>query len=132
MECGLYVGADIVRFSVKCDLPSPRSCHKITVYKTSSTFFKPFHRQASSTLQATTRALHRKLQLWHGATDYDNYVVNGMIDQGDATLVLSRGYDAFPGDEFIILSNDAFDVVGGTFSGLAEGSVITLAGIPLR
>jgi parallel beta-helix repeat protein len=64
------------------------------------------------------------------ATEYDNFVVNGTIDLGDATLVLSRGFDPFPGDEFIILSNDDSEAVSGTFSGLAEGSIITLAGIP--
>ncbi len=64
------------------------------------------------------------------ATQYDNFVVTGSVTLGGATLVASRGYSPFPGDEFILISNDLSDPVSGEFDSLPNGAVITLGGIP--
>ena len=63
-------------------------------------------------------------------TEYDNFIVNGTVALGGATLVAVRNFSAFPGDEFMLINNDSNDPVNGIFAGLNDGDVITLAGIP--
>ena len=65
-------------------------------------------------------------------TGYDNFVIQGTVTLGGATLTLSRAFDPFPGDTFTIIDNDgSSDPVYGTFSAYPEGTIITLGGIPL-
>ncbi|MFO0789325.1 MAG: right-handed parallel beta-helix repeat-containing protein [Pirellulales bacterium] len=61
---------------------------------------------------------------------YDSFVVNGTVALGGASLVLSRGFNPFPGDEFLLIDNDGADPVSGIFAGYNDGDVITIAGIP--
>ncbi|MBY0588251.1 right-handed parallel beta-helix repeat-containing protein, partial [bacterium] len=66
----------------------------------------------------------------NASTLYDNLVVNGTVSLGGASLLVTRGFNPFPGDVFTIINNDLSDAVSGTFAGLGEGSIITLSGIP--
>jgi nitrous oxidase accessory protein NosD len=73
------------------------------------------------------------------ANQYDNFLVDGnngdtnrTIALGGATLALSGTYTPVVGDSFTIFNNDGTgDAVTGTFAGLAEGSTVTLNGVPL-
>lgn len=64
----------------------------------------------------------------------DNFVVNGTVTLGGATLATSLigGYVPTVGDVFTIVTNDVADAVSGTFAGLAEGSVIILGSTRLK
>jgi hypothetical protein len=57
--------------------------------------------------------------------------VAGLIDLTGAALSLSGGYTPLTNDILTIVNNDGVDAVTGTFSGLAEGAVVTFNGIPL-
>ena len=65
-------------------------------------------------------------------TDYDQWVVNGTVNLGGATLSLSGSHMLLPNQSFTIVDNDDSDAVTGTFSGLAEGAIITFNGLPLQ
>lgn len=60
-------------------------------------------------------------------TQYDQLNVTGTVTLVNATLVLS-GTGAPAGSILTIINNDGVDQVSGTFSGLPEGSQITLGG----
>lgn len=64
----------------------------------------------------------------------DNFIVNGTVTLGGATLATSLlgGFVPIVGDVFQIVTNDAADAVSGTFAGLAEGSVIILGSTRLK
>ena len=61
----------------------------------------------------------------NAATDYDNFIVNGTVTLGDATLSLSGTHTPVSGQTFTIIDNDAADLVSGNFAGYAEGAVRT-------
>ena len=65
------------------------------------------------------------------ATQYDNLVVNGIVDLGDAELEVNRGFSPTPGVSFTIIDNDGTDPVSNTFDGLDEGNMIMVAGVPM-
>ena len=64
----------------------------------------------------------------------DNFVVNGTVALGGATLSTSLlgGFVPTVGDVFTIVTNDAADAVSGIFAGLPEGSVIVLGSTRLK
>lgn len=66
------------------------------------------------------------------ATQYDNFVVTGSVTLGGAALALTGTHVPTHPQTFTIINNDAADPVSGTFSGLAEGSVVTLNAVPLN
>ena len=67
------------------------------------------------------------------ATDYDNFVVTGTVTLGGATLSLSStGYTPVVNDTIVLIDNDLADPVSGTFAGLPQNSLITLAGWNFR
>jgi len=62
-------------------------------------------------------------------TGYDQLNVTGSVNLGGGALSLSStGYTAVNGDLLFILSNDSTDAITGTFSGLAQGSIVTVGG----
>ena len=61
----------------------------------------------------------------NAASQYDNFIVNGTVTLGSATLSLSGTHNPATGDTFTIISNDSTDAVSGTFAGLAEGAIIS-------
>ena len=62
----------------------------------------------------------------NAASDYDNFIVNGTVSLGGATLSLSGTHSPSVGETFTIVTNDAADPVSGTFAGLPEGAVIPI------
>ena len=60
----------------------------------------------------------------NAASDYDNFVVNGTVTLGGATLSLSGTHNPAAGDAFTIVSNDLADAVSGTFAGSSDGATI--------
>ncbi len=58
-------------------------------------------------------------------TDYTQLKVTGIVNLTDVTLILTGGYVPTAGDEFTIVDNDDTDAIIGTFTGLAEGALIT-------
>lgn len=61
----------------------------------------------------------------------------GQIKAGNVQLVnavidLTFGYAPAIGDQFMIISNIGGAPVSGSFAGLAEGSLVTISGVPLR
>jgi autotransporter-associated beta strand protein len=58
-------------------------------------------------------------------TGYDQVNVNGTVDLTEATLALTAGFTANPGDQFTIINNDGTDAVTGTFT---NGSTVTVGG----
>lgn len=66
------------------------------------------------------------------ATDgYDQTLVTGTVDLGDATLVIDKASTYTPADgaTYTIIDNDGTDAVTGTFNGLAEGGTTTVDGV---
>lgn len=64
------------------------------------------------------------------ATDFDNFVVNGSVDLGGATLApLSGSHTPSGSDSFTIIS--ATGTVSNTFLNLPDGSAVSLNGNPL-
>jgi hypothetical protein len=59
---------------------------------------------------------------------YDQLEVNGTVNLTSTTLSVTRGAPSGVGDMFTIIDNDGGDAVTGTFSGLAEGDIVTLGG----
>jgi autotransporter-associated beta strand protein len=63
------------------------------------------------------------------ATDYDNFIVNGGVVLGGATLSLSGSYVPLALDSFTLIANDAADLVSGTFAGLPATSTVLVNGV---
>jgi Putative Ig domain/RTX calcium-binding nonapeptide repeat (4 copies)/PKD domain len=61
-------------------------------------------------------------------TQYDQLRVNGAVNLTNTTLNATRSFASAVTDTFTILDNDGVDAVTGTFSGLAEGGIVTLGG----
>ena len=61
-------------------------------------------------------------------TEHDQYVVTGTVDLGSASLSTSGTITASPGDTVVLIDNDAADPVVGTFSGIANGDMISVNG----
>src|SRR5205085_4966087 len=68
----------------------------------------------------------------NAATQYDNFIVNGTVTLGGATLSLSGTHTPAAGQTFKIVDNDAADAVTGTFNGLSEGDTVTFNGVQMR
>lgn len=61
-------------------------------------------------------------------TDFDQFVVNGMVNLGSATFSATAGF-AYPDcTTLTLIDNDAGDPVSGTFAGLPNGSLINIGG----
>jgi autotransporter-associated beta strand protein len=58
-------------------------------------------------------------------TGYGQLNVKGTVALGNATLSPTLGYTPALGDSFVIIKNDGTDAIGGTFSGLPQGALIT-------
>jgi parallel beta-helix repeat protein len=70
------------------------------------------------------------------ASDYDNFIVNGAIDLGNAAFTLSKGYAPSAGDRIVLIDNNDADSIANnfTFNGLTvqDGDYIWLAGTPFQ
>lgn len=64
--------------------------------------------------------------------DYDQLNVTGTVDLNGGTLNVTSGFTPAAGDIFEIIKNDGSDVVNGTFSGLAQGSLLDVGGNPFH
>lgn len=62
---------------------------------------------------------------------YDQLKVSGSVTLSGSTLspIIYNGFVPSAGQSFVIISNDGTDAVSGTFSGLAEGSKVTVGGV---
>jgi fibronectin-binding autotransporter adhesin len=65
-------------------------------------------------------------------TQYDQVTAAGPVLVDGATLTVTGTLIPAIGNVFRIIDNDGADPVSGTFTGLAEGSTLLLAGVPLR
>jgi uncharacterized delta-60 repeat protein len=63
---------------------------------------------------------------------YDQWVVNGTVSLGGATLAIDDVYAPLYNDSFTLIANDMADAVSGTFAGLPEGTVVTVNGVTAR
>ena len=63
-------------------------------------------------------------------TSYDQMVVNGTVNLGNATLTITTSsFTPVGGNEFVLISNDGTDAVKGTFKDYANNSIVTVNGI---
>ena len=65
-------------------------------------------------------------------TGHDQLNVFGAVSLGGAALDLTVGFAPEPGQSFVILNNDATDLVSGTFAGLANGATLSAGGFTFR
>jgi hypothetical protein len=65
-------------------------------------------------------------------TDYTQLNVVGSVNLTGVSLALTGAHVPTFGQSFTIVNNDGTDPITGTFSGLAEGDVVTFNGIPLQ
>jgi autotransporter-associated beta strand protein len=67
-------------------------------------------------------------------TGYDQLNVRGTNQLGSSTLHVSLlpGFAPFEGEQFVIINNDGSDAIQGTFTGLPNGSILTVGGIQFR
>ena len=63
---------------------------------------------------------------------YDQLNVNGSVALSNALLNVMLGFTPAIGSSFVIVANDGTDPVIGTFSGLAEGSVLNVSGFAFQ
>ena len=61
-------------------------------------------------------------------TQHDQYVVNGTVDLGGATLDAFGSITAGVADSVVLIDNDGTDAVTGQFAGLANASTLTING----
>lgn len=61
-------------------------------------------------------------------TGYDQVIVHGTPNVSGATLAATHGYAAGQGDVYTVIDNRGAPAMTGTFSGLAEGGILTAAG----
>jgi Ca2+-binding RTX toxin-like protein len=61
------------------------------------------------------------------ASQYGHLDVSGAMAINGASLNVSLGYQPTAGTTFTIVNNDASDAVSGTFNGLAEGQIFSVA-----
>ena len=61
-------------------------------------------------------------------TGYDQLVVNGTVDLGSSSLLLSLGFTPNINDKFFLVVNDAADGITNTFAGLPQGATVTVGG----
>ncbi len=61
-------------------------------------------------------------------TQYTQLNVAGIVNLTGVDLKISGTYTPSPTDSFVIVANDSSDAVVGTFTGLAEGSVVNVLG----
>ena len=60
-------------------------------------------------------------------TDQDQITVTGTVDINNATLNIdASGFTAVGDEQFVLIDNDGVDAVTGTFSGLPEGTLVTV------
>jgi|GEM_PF-6410610 len=62
---------------------------------------------------------------------FGQLVVNGTVSLG-GSISVTCGYLPAHGDSFVVVSNDRSDSIGGTFSGLPEGSIVSVNGAYFR
>jgi hypothetical protein len=62
-------------------------------------------------------------------TDYDQYVVNGSVNVGGATLSTSGTVTSVPGQQIVLIANDGTDAVVGMFATFAEGATVNINGV---
>lgn len=65
------------------------------------------------------------------ATDYDQLLVTGAVALNNPALNVIFGYTPEAGDSIIIIDNDGTDIVTGEFNGLAPGTSVGPAGVPM-
>ncbi|MBL7795651.1 MAG: right-handed parallel beta-helix repeat-containing protein, partial [Saprospiraceae bacterium] len=70
-------------------------------------------------------ALNMEVNSATACSGYDQFIVNGTVDLGGATLNLTLGYTPSGADAIMLINNDGVDAVVGTF---AQGSMITVSG----
>ena len=68
----------------------------------------------------------------NAGTDYDQFVVSGIVTLGGATLNLSGTYTPLLTDVFTIINNTGGSAVNGTFAGLPEGTHTNVNGTQKR
>ncbi len=67
-------------------------------------------------------------------TGYDQLNVRGTNQLGSSTLHVSllSGFAPFEGEQFVIVNNDGSDAIQGTFTGLPNGSLLTVGALQFR
>jgi parallel beta-helix repeat protein len=58
--------------------------------------------------------------------DHDQWIANGIVTLGGATLDASGTIDAVAGDAIVLIDNDGVDQVAGTFDGLDNGDTLVI------
>jgi hypothetical protein len=64
-------------------------------------------------------------------TQYDQLVVQGTVALA-GNLNLSRTYTPSDNEVFVLIDNDGADPISGTFTGLAEGAMRIVSGVPFQ
>lgn len=66
----------------------------------------------------------------NAGTEYDQLIVTGDVSlAGDLTL--AGLYAASPGDAFTLIDNQGMNAISGGFTGISEGSIVSLNGVDL-
>jgi len=77
---------------------------------------------------SASRGVAVELNSTTAGSGYDQLVVTGTVNLTGATLSGTVGFTPALGNTFTIINNDGADAVTGTFTGLAEGSSVSLSG----
>ncbi len=59
---------------------------------------------------------------------YSQLAVNGTVDLGGASLIVTLGFNSSVSNKFTIIDNDGNDAVAGTFKNLPEGAALVIGG----
>jgi autotransporter-associated beta strand protein len=65
-------------------------------------------------------------------TDYDQVDVTGEVFIAGSNLLINTALGLAVGDQLFILENDGFDLITGTFAGLANGATFTQDGVTFQ
>lgn len=77
---------------------------------------------------SSTSTLFIELNGTTAGSSYDQLLVNGQVNLGNASLTGSLGFTPAEGDLFFILNNDGSDPIVGLLAGVSQGSSVNLGG----
>jgi autotransporter-associated beta strand protein len=63
---------------------------------------------------------------------YDQIAANGSVSITNAGLNIAMGFPGSIGAHYVVISNDGFDAVAGTFGGLPEGTMFVRGGVQFK
>src|ERR1051325_3538885 len=86
----------------------------------------------SNVMLSASTTVQVELNGTNAGTGYDQLNVHGSVALSNATLSVLPGFTPAVGDSFVIINNDGAEPVTNTFTGLTNGAVFAVGGLPFQ